>query len=75
MLLHVALSRSCPSLPLYLPQPHREAAYPLEPLLSTGTTVMGEPIRYPRQGKAHVTAAVIALATGGRTIMHSMGSR
>jgi quercetin dioxygenase-like cupin family protein len=51
----------------------QDAAYPLKPLLSTSTTVMGEPIRYPRQGKAHVSAAIIALAPGARTVMHKHG--
>jgi quercetin dioxygenase-like cupin family protein len=48
-------------------------AYPLEPLLSTGTTVMGEPIRYPRAGAAHINAAIVALAPGSRTILHKHG--
>ena len=55
------------------PAAAQDAAYPLEPLLSTGTTVMGEPIRYPRQGSAHINAAIIALAPGSRTIMHKHG--
>lgn len=55
------------------PAAAQDAAYPLQPLLSTGTTIMGEPIRYPRQGAAHINAAIIALAPGGRTIMHKHG--
>jgi quercetin dioxygenase-like cupin family protein len=51
----------------------QDKAYPLEPLLSTGTTVMGEPIRYPRSGAAHINAAIVALAPGGRTILHKHG--
>jgi quercetin dioxygenase-like cupin family protein len=43
--------------------------YPAVPLLSTGTTVLGEKIHYPA-GDAHVTAAIVTLAPGGRTILH-----
>ena len=53
----------------------RDAAkpsYPSVPLLSTGTNVVGETIRYP-QGAAHVTAAIVTLAPGGRTILHKHG--
>jgi len=51
----------------------QDKAYPMQPLLSTGTTVMGETLRYPQQGAAHVNAAIIALAPGGRTILHKHG--
>jgi quercetin dioxygenase-like cupin family protein len=44
-------------------------SYPAVPLLSTGTTIVGEKIRYP-SGDAHVTAAIVTLAPGARTIMH-----
>jgi len=47
-------------------------SYPAVPLLSTGTTIVGEAIRYPA-GDAHVTAAIITLAPGGRTILHKHG--
>jgi quercetin dioxygenase-like cupin family protein len=47
-------------------------SYPAVPLLSTGTTIVGETIRYP-QGDAHVTAAIVTLAPGGRTILHKHG--
>ena len=47
--------------------------YPAMPLLSTGTSILGETIRYPRTGPAHVTAAIVTLAPGGRTIMHRHG--
>jgi quercetin dioxygenase-like cupin family protein len=46
--------------------------YPAVSLLSTGTTIVGETIRYPK-GPAHVTAAIVTLAPGGRTIMHKHG--
>lgn len=48
-------------------------SYPAVPLLSTGTTVIGEPIRYPRTGPAHITAAIVTVEPGGRTIMHKHG--
>ena len=48
-------------------------SYPAVPLLSTGTSIIGETIRYPKAGRAHVTAAIVTLAPGGRTIMHKHG--
>ena len=53
----------------------RDAAppsYPAVPLLSTGKTIVGETIHYPK-GDAHVTAAIVTLAPGGRTILHKHG--
>jgi quercetin dioxygenase-like cupin family protein len=47
--------------------------YPAVPLLSTGITVLGEPIRYPTSGPAHVTASIITLLPGGKTIPHKHG--
>jgi quercetin dioxygenase-like cupin family protein len=47
--------------------------YPMVPLLSTGTNIVGETLRYPTSGPAHVTAAIIALAPGGKTIVHKHG--
>jgi quercetin dioxygenase-like cupin family protein len=44
-------------------------SYPAVPLLSTGTTILGEDFSYP-PGKAHVTAAIVTLAPGQRTILH-----
>ncbi len=46
--------------------------YPAVSLLSTGKTIVGETIRYPK-GDAHVTAAIVTLAPGGRTILHKHG--
>lgn len=43
------------------------------PLLSTGTTVMGETLHYPTNGPAHVTAAIVTLPPGGRTVLHKHG--
>jgi quercetin dioxygenase-like cupin family protein len=47
--------------------------YPAAPLLSTGTSILGETIHYPTAGPAHVTAAIVTLAPGDRTIMHKHG--
>jgi quercetin dioxygenase-like cupin family protein len=47
-------------------------SYPAVPLLSTGKTIVGETIRYPK-GDAHVTSAIVTLAPGGRTILHKHG--
>ena len=44
--------------------------YPAVPLLSTGTTILGEKIKYP-SGDAKVTAAIVTLAPGGRTVLHT----
>ena len=46
--------------------------YPAVPLLSTGTTIVGETIRYP-SGTAHVTASIVTLAPGARTVAHKHG--
>ena len=53
-------------------QPAAPPSYPAEPLLSTSTTVLGEPLRYPN-GAAHVTSAIVTLAPGERTILHKHG--
>ncbi|HSM19583.1 MAG TPA: cupin domain-containing protein, partial [Hyphomicrobiales bacterium] len=52
--------------------PAPPADYPAVPLLATGTNIVGETIRYP-QGAARVTAAIVTLAPGGRTIVHKHG--
>jgi len=51
----------------------QDAGYPAMPLLSTGTSILGEPLRYPTTGAPHVTASVIMLAPGGKTIVHKHG--
>ena len=43
------------------------------PLLSTSTTVIGETLHYPTNGAAHVTAAIVTLPPGERTILHKHG--
>lgn len=44
-------------------------SYPAIPLLSTGSTIVGEKIHYPK-GDARITAAIVTLAPGARTILH-----
>lgn len=46
--------------------------YPAVQLLSTGTTVLGEPLAYPG-GAPHVNASLITLTPGQRTMMHKHG--
>lgn len=53
--------------------PANAAGYPAIPLLSTSTTILGEPLRYPATGPAHVNASIITLAPGQRTIPHKHG--
>ena len=50
-----------------------ERGYPAVPLLSTGKNIVGETIRYPATGPAHVTAAIVTLAPGAKTIVHKHG--
>jgi quercetin dioxygenase-like cupin family protein len=46
---------------------------PSAPLLSTGQTILGETLHYPSNGPAHVTAAIVTLAPGARTVLHRHG--
>jgi quercetin dioxygenase-like cupin family protein len=50
-----------------------DGGYPAVPLLSTGTSVVGEPLHYPTSGPAHVTAAIVTVAPGAKTILHKHG--
>lgn len=47
-----------------------ENAYPTKDLLVTGTTVVGEPIRYPASGPARITASIVTVAPGANTPFH-----
>jgi quercetin dioxygenase-like cupin family protein len=47
--------------------------YPASTLLSTGTSIVGEPIEYPSGAPAHVTASIINIPPGQRTIAHRHG--
>jgi quercetin dioxygenase-like cupin family protein len=63
-----------PALAQRAPEPATDkAGYPAVPLLSTSTTIVGEPLRYPTTGPAHVTASIVTLAPGQRTIPHKHG--
>jgi quercetin dioxygenase-like cupin family protein len=53
-------------------KPTAPHGYPAETLLSTSTTVLGEPLHYPK-GAAHVTSVIVTLAPGERTILHKHG--
>lgn len=47
-----------------------EEAYPSVQLLSTGTTVLGEPIRYPDSGPARVTSTIVTLGPHSEAALH-----
>lgn len=55
------------------PAAEPQHGYPAKPLLSTGKTVTGEAIRYPTTGPAQVTAAIVTIAPGARTVVHRHG--
>ncbi|MBI3196074.1 MAG: cupin domain-containing protein [Rhodospirillales bacterium] len=56
---------------LALPSSARaQQAYPTEDLLNTGTTVMGEPLRYPTSGPARVTVSIVTVVPGADTALH-----
>lgn len=40
------------------------------PLLSTGVAVVSETLGYPTSGPAHVTAAIMTVAPGSKTIVY-----
>ena len=47
--------------------------YPAVPLLSGSQTVVGEDVVYPTTGKAVVTAMIVILAPGEKTVVHRHG--
>ena len=47
-----------------------QQAYPTVDLLSTGTTVMGETLRYPTGSPAKVTVSIVTIAPGAETAQH-----
>ena len=65
----LTLTAACMSLPAAA----QDAGYPTTALLSTGRSIVGETIRYPDTGPAHVTASIIVLAPGAKTIVHRHG--
>ncbi len=46
-------------------------AYPTQVLLSTQTTVLNEPIRYPETGPAKVQANIVTIAPGADSRFHT----
>jgi len=55
------------------PATAQDAGYPATALLSTGRSIVGETIRYPETGPAHITASIVVLAPGAKTIVHRHG--
>jgi quercetin dioxygenase-like cupin family protein len=55
------------------PAAAEDNGYPAVPLLSTGTTIVGETLHYPTSGPARVTAEIVTLAPGARTVLHKHG--
>jgi quercetin dioxygenase-like cupin family protein len=70
---HVATALTLATAVLLPPAAAQDAGYPAATLLSTGRTIVGETIRYPETGPAHITASIVALAPGAKTIMHRHG--
>lgn len=51
-----------------------QAAYPTVEILATGTTILGETIRYPDSGPAKVTAVIVTIMPGAETVLHRHGT-
>ena len=56
-----------------VPSAAEDRGYPAAPLLSTGVSIVGETLQYPAGKPAHVTASIINLAPGQKTIVHRHG--
>ncbi|MFN3349616.1 cupin domain-containing protein [Pseudorhodoplanes sp.] len=67
-----SFAQRAPDAPAQAKAAPNAAGYPALPLLSTSTTVVGEKLRYP-DGEPHVTAAIVTLLPGQRTIPHTHG--
>jgi quercetin dioxygenase-like cupin family protein len=50
-----------------------QTGYPAATLLSTGVSAVGEPIHYATTGPAKITAAIVTIAPGAKTIRHKHG--
>jgi quercetin dioxygenase-like cupin family protein len=75
-MLHRTLTAALALAAIVLPASHaaaQDSGYPAVPLLSTMTTIVGEPLRYPTAGTAKVTAAIVTVAPGEKTIVHRHG--
>ncbi len=46
------------------------ASLPTVDLLSTSTTVVGEPLRYPTSGPAKVNVSIVTILPGADTVLH-----
>ena len=51
----------------------QQSGYPAVPLLSTDVTTIGETLRYATTGPARVTASIVTIAAGSKTIVHKHG--
>jgi quercetin dioxygenase-like cupin family protein len=51
----------------------QQSGYPAVPLLSTDVTTVGETLRYATTGPARVTASIVTIAPGSKTIVHKHG--
>ena len=51
----------------------REPLVRITPLVSSGTSIVGETVRYPQEAAARITAAIVALAPGEETGWHRHG--
>jgi len=47
--------------------------YPAKIILDSGVNVVGETIVYPTTGAANVTAAIVTMAPGEKTVVHEHG--
>ena len=73
---HRTLAAALAVAAIVLPTGHAAAhdnGYPAVPLLSTTTTIVGEPLHYPAPAAAKVTAAIVTVAPGDKTIVHKHG--
>lgn len=51
-------------------QEHTPKYYPLQELITTGKTVVGEDIRYPTTGPARITVAIVSVPPGAPAHHH-----
>jgi quercetin dioxygenase-like cupin family protein len=72
-IMRLSLAALATALIIAVSGPALSQTYPAVPLLSGSKTVVGEDIAYPTTGKAVITAAIVTLAPGERTIMHQHG--
>ena len=54
----------------FAPASPAQSYYPLQELLATSQTVMGEDIRYPDSGKPRITVSVVTVAPGSQAAFH-----